>query len=254
MKLPALSTKGYTLAGSGPVVLLFHGLTGSPYDLKPLALFLNEQGCEVRVPLLRGHGTKIANLQGVTEGKWLEQVNQEIAKIEKKRPLVLGGLSMGALLAIVSAPLVKTKALLLLSPALRLSISGELAITGVKLGILSSDKSWPKFGGRSDIADPVARKKCPSYGEVPLFGLLQLATLQKKACEQLKEIDVPIFAAFGLLDGAIDIKTSNKMLLKNISSPITSKIYANSKHVLSLDYDRDILAKDVWSFLTLYLR
>jgi carboxylesterase len=253
-KLPPVSIDGYRLAGDGPLVILFHGYTGSPYDLKPLALYLNKQGCEVNVPLLYGHGTKSSDLVGITSDDWIVQAKLELTNVDKNRTLVLGGLSMGALIAILMAPASNAGALILLSPALHLTFGAELAITGGKLGILSPDQSIPKIGGKSDIADPIAKKKCPSYPDMPLFGLMQLSKLCHEAREQLSNVQCPVFSAFGQQDGAIDTSASHQTILANVKGLIISKVYARSKHVVSLDYDRDILASDVWHFLTTYLR
>jgi esterase/lipase len=146
------------------------------------------------------------------------------------------------------------KALALFSPAIDLSLGAELIITSVKLGILSGQGSLPKLGGGSDIADPIARKKCPSYKEMPLFGVMQFDALRLKAKKELGHIEIPTFMAFGMLDSAINVKTSRQTILNEIKGPIVSKLYARSKHVISLDYDRDLLAKDLWHFINAHLR
>lgn len=253
-RLPPVSTEGYRLAGTGPLVILFHGFTGSPYDLKPLALSLAKQGCEVSVPRLLGHGTKSADLKSINSDDWVQQAKNELTSIAPNRPIILGGLSMGALLAILIGTKSNVKALILLSPALHLTLGTELAVAGAKLGILPTDQSFPKLGGRSDIADPVAQKKCPSYPDMPLFGLMQLAELSIAARAALREVRCPIFAAFGKIDGAIDVNASHQAVLACTRGPLKSKVYDRSKHVITLDYDRDQLASDVWQFLTSYIR
>lgn len=253
-KLPPVSTEAYSLPGPGPVVVLLHGFTGSPYDLKPLALMLNEHGCELRVPLLLGHGTASTDLFGITSEDWLVQVRRELRTLPSERPLILGGLSMGALIAIALSTDIHVDALVLLSPALCLNLAAELTIAGVKLGLLPEQKSLPKFGGKSDIADPIAQKKCPSYADMPLFGLMQFDNLRVQAKQKLSSLNMPIFMAFGQLDSAIDIKNSHQLLIEQAQGLIFSKMYAHSKHVLSLDRDRDILAEDLMHFLTTHLK
>lgn len=44
-------------------VLLLHGFTGSPASMRPWAHFLHQRGFTVRVPLIPGHGTKMARSQ-----------------------------------------------------------------------------------------------------------------------------------------------------------------------------------------------
>jgi len=49
-------------AGHGPVVVLVHGFTGSPWELEPLVDALAGAGYAVRAPLLPGHGESPAAL------------------------------------------------------------------------------------------------------------------------------------------------------------------------------------------------
>ncbi len=239
---------GIDLPADGPTVILFHGYTGTPYDLSPLAYFLNEHGYAVHVPLLLGHGTSPQKLTKVTAQKWLNQANETIQK-QGNKPFFLGGLSMGALLAIIAAKKSSPQGLILISPSIRLNFSGELVISSAKLGFLAPDKSFAKIGGESDINDPEGRKKCPSYKEMPVFGLVQLEELRLLAKACLPDLTMPIFAAFGAMDGSINTSGSRETLIKKTKQNLSIKSYANSRHVLPLDYDRDALADDVWQFI-----
>jgi len=251
-----VSSKGYELAGSSAQVLAFHGYTGSPYDLRPLANGLNEHDVKIHVPLLLGHGSKPQDLFDIDAQDWLRQAKDELKKLDPKKPIVLAGLSMGALLAILLAgKSKKVSALILISPALRLNLSAELAISAAQLGLLSPKNSIQKMGGKSDINDPVAREMCPSYGVMPIHGLLQFEHLRLLAKKALPRIKCPLFMAFAKTDGAINTGSSRNLILALAPTKIVSKTYSNSKHVLPLDFDRDTLCRDVWMFLkqTLHL-
>jgi carboxylesterase len=58
-------------------VMLVHGFTGSPLDMRPLAEELFVLGADCHVIGLPGHGTDIANLQTVTESKWRQEVEAD---------------------------------------------------------------------------------------------------------------------------------------------------------------------------------
>ncbi len=248
--LPAVSTKAYHLANKGPQVVLLHGLTGSPYDLRPLADVLHRSGCEVHVPLLRGHGTSVRDLAAVGFNDWLNQIRELLAHLDPKRPLILGGLSMGALAALVLSHEQKNlDALLLLAPALLLDIKAELTISLANIKFLPPTMNFRKLSGGSDILDPEAKKKCPSYPQMSVFGLMQLDHLRLLALDEISGIRTPTFLAFGALDEAIDAKGSWRLFTARCHSPLFSKFYARSKHIISLDYDRDELGHDVLHFL-----
>lgn len=253
--LPLVSKSGYRLEGEGPQVLLFHGLTGSPYDLSPLAQALNQHHCQVNVPLLKGHGTKITDLNSVKAQDWLKQGNDLLSALDTSRPIILGGLSMGALLALVLAQKApRLDALIILSPALRLEISAELTISMANIGFIPKESHFRKMSGGSDILDPEAKKKCPSYPEMSIFGMMQMDILRLLAIKALPKITAPIFLGFGEHDQAIDARGSWHIMLEAGHQSLFSKFYSRSKHIVSLDFDRDILAEDVIHFLNQHIR
>lgn len=249
--LPKTSKKGYSLLGDKAHALLIHGYTGSPYDLRPLANFLSAHGIGVTVPLLKGHGTHPRDLFKVTAEDWLSQVTDALRGLDASKPIIVGGLSMGGLLAILLAAEVPTiRTLLLFSPSLKLTLMAELTIAAAQIGLLDKKSSFKKLSGGSDIADPVAKKKTPAYLEMPIAGLLEFEKLRIRANSSLAKISCPIFMAFGQHDGAIDALEAQRMLLMGSRQPIVSKFYPRSKHVITLDFDRERLFDDTWQFLT----
>ena len=106
----ALADRGIFLpADGGCTVLLLHGLTGSPTELGYLAYSLRYRGGHaVRVPRLVNHGqplgvlarTKWHELYGSARDAFLEA--RSIARA-KRSPLIVGGLSLGAVLSLLLA-------------------------------------------------------------------------------------------------------------------------------------------------------
>lgn len=247
-KLPKVSKKGFHLQGDRENILLLHGFTGTPYDLKPLGLFLHEQKFNVTAPLLFGHGQDQHALIRTPPGQWLKETRD----IFEAMPFgsIIIGLSMGALLAIILAfeGKKKPKALVLLSPSLYLDLLGESLSLGLAMGLIPQDLVIKKFSGHSDILDPIARKQCPSLPYMPLLSLNEFNKLRKKAIKYLPKIDCPMFVAFGQKDNAINIYDS-KLLFFESKNSVAIKEYPNSKHVITLDYDRDELNSDILAFL-----
>jgi len=106
----ALADRGIFLpAGGGCTVLLLHGLTGSPTELGYLAHSLRRRGGHaVRVPRLVNHGQPLGIL---ARTKWRELYGSARQAFEEARnaahanrsPLVIGGLSLGAVLSLMLA-------------------------------------------------------------------------------------------------------------------------------------------------------
>lgn len=249
-KLPKVTKYGYLLDSPGEQIILFHGYTGTPYDIKPLAIYLHKAGYKVVVPLLKGHGTKSSSLNKINHQDWIKQADKTYLGLDKNKKIYVGGLSMGALLAIhLAYKYENIKKTILLSGALELSLWFDLFIESYKYSLIKLPLYWPKINGQSDIADEEARKICPSYKEIPFLGLYQFNELRKIALKEIKNLNCDIFAAFGSKDSSIDVQSSKKHILKAHSENIIIKNYQKSKHILPLDLERDMLCKDVKNFL-----
>lgn len=89
---------------TGKGVLLIHGFTGSPSELRELGEQLHEKGYTVEGILLAGHGTDPRNLLCVKAEQWLEQVRQAVLGLRRRcHTVVVIGMSMGGLLALYAA-------------------------------------------------------------------------------------------------------------------------------------------------------
>jgi carboxylesterase len=89
------------ILGSGAVgVLLIHGLTGTPTELRRVAQGLAERGCTVYVPTLAGHCGDNADLQRTRWSDWYESARRSFVGIRQRhRQVFVGGLSMGAVMS-----------------------------------------------------------------------------------------------------------------------------------------------------------
>ncbi|WAH57486.1 alpha/beta fold hydrolase [Pseudomonas silvicola] len=87
--------------GDGPVaVLLIHGLTGTPTELRKVAQGLAKRGYRVYVPTLAGHCGNNDDLQATHWRDWYASALNTFEGIRKVHEQVfVGGLSMGAVLS-----------------------------------------------------------------------------------------------------------------------------------------------------------
>ncbi|MFH1175392.1 MAG: alpha/beta fold hydrolase [bacterium] len=103
-------------------VLLFHGWSSSPFELRKLAQFLCEKGYTVHAPLLPGHGTVWQDLYKVGWKDWEKAANEAYLDFKKKVERVfIGGVSMGGNLAVnVAAGNPEMQGIILMGMPLRL--------------------------------------------------------------------------------------------------------------------------------------
>ena len=86
----------------GPIgILLIHGLGGTPVEMRYVANGLARAGHTVHVPQLAGHCGTLADLRKATWQDWYATVEREHHKLRETCDVVIvGGLSMGAILAL----------------------------------------------------------------------------------------------------------------------------------------------------------
>lgn len=89
------------LPGNRVGVLLIHGLGGTPLELKSIARGLNASGFTVHCCQLAGHCATEEDLLSTDWHDWFASVEKALAALEQRcSTIVVGGLSMGAILAL----------------------------------------------------------------------------------------------------------------------------------------------------------
>ncbi len=90
----------FNLSGNnGEAVVLIHGLTDSPGNMRDFAEFFNKGGYSVYVPLLPGHATSVQDLDNKKYGDWYREVEKTFENINENK-VYLVGYSLGGLLAL----------------------------------------------------------------------------------------------------------------------------------------------------------
>ena len=87
--------------GGGPGVLLLHGFTGSPFEVRALGSMLNDNGFPSIGPVLPGHATSPGDLSRTTAADYFEMAERSFAEARERFSRVyLAGLSLGGLLSL----------------------------------------------------------------------------------------------------------------------------------------------------------
>ncbi|MDP3964454.1 MAG: alpha/beta fold hydrolase [bacterium] len=86
-----------------PAVLLVHGFTGSPWDLRELGEFLQSNGVGSLGICLPGHGTRDTDLQHRRAEEWLMAVEDGYRRLAGTgSPVMVVGMSLGGILALTA--------------------------------------------------------------------------------------------------------------------------------------------------------
>lgn len=215
-----------TEGSKGPVVL-FHGLTDSPYYMKDIANLYFQNGYDVYVPLIKGHGDTYSELESIQAEEWNKQVESFISQINKRysQNVMVGGFSNGGLLSTLAALndniRDKISSLLLLSPAMNLSTSKPKQLV---LSTLRSFESWThsinwkimKASMRKILQFKVEKGKLKGirgqvrYDSIPLNSVLQLAKNMNQLNQQArtKSIDIPTVMVLSSNDSTVSVSAA----------------------------------------------
>jgi esterase/lipase/NAD(P)-dependent dehydrogenase (short-subunit alcohol dehydrogenase family)/acyl carrier protein len=100
----ALGPKGYFIKNGNIGVLLIHGVSGTPGEMKSFGTALSNKGYTVAIPQLAGHCASFNVFKKSTRKDWAESVNRALIFLQKHCSIVfVGGLSTGAPMAIQAA-------------------------------------------------------------------------------------------------------------------------------------------------------
>lgn len=263
---PAKKTNTYTFCfdtlknqGNAPFILLpkqspiativlFHGLSDSPFFMSSIAENLVQKGFIVIAPLTPGHGKKEANADMKDDNlksRWYAHVNAIVDYAEDfNLPLVLGGFSTGGAFATqyTLANPDKVEALLLFSAALKLSSSAEniAKVWGSKALAKWLDGDYQSIGPH-----PFKYPKVATYSALVLIDVIK----DIRAKLENSSIQKPIFVAHSMADNVTLFEGVNNLTEKVKGEHLVFKIDESydlchadlpmsAPQIINLDFDK----------------
>jgi len=250
----------FLLEGDRRGVLLIHGLTGTPMEMRLLGKGLNNAGYTVHGMQLAGHCGDVDDLLATGWRDWYASVERAAdAMLEKVDHLFVGGLSMGALLA------------------LKLAADRPAQVAGVGVyGATFRYDGWSiPWSARLSFLLPLAKKlglgrdraflEQPPYGlrderlraqisaamhsgDSTIAGLLgnpwhSLADLYQLAAavrRQLPQVTSPCLVAHASEDDVASVRNA-EMVIENVSAPTELLLLKDSYHMITIDKERRTL-------------
>lgn len=220
------------LGGAGPALLCLHGLTGTPYEVRPPAEALAERGFACVGPVLPGHLESPELLAVTRREEWVEAALGAFDALAKTHARVyLLGLSLGGLLALAVAARRPAAGLVVLAAPLRLSpwVRWSVPLLAGWLG------SLPKTPA---IADPAARARHPGYPRMPLRAVRELLRLQGEVAEDLGLVRAPTQLIFSRGDPTVPVRNAELIAGRIGSSECRIEYLDRSAHVITVDLEQ----------------
>ncbi len=229
---PNLSPAPFHLEGGPISVLLIHGFTGAPPEMRLLADYLHKRGYTVSVPLLPGHGTTPEDMNQQKWSDWADHADKALAVLRNQSEAVfVGGLSMGALLTLyLAARHAEIAGAMVYSPALR-TRSRSVHLTPLAKHLVST---LPKEK-ETDLVDPDALNLLWSYPVYPVAAAHELLKLQRAVRSSLPQITCPLLIMHSTGDKSIHPRSA-QLVYENINSQQKDLITLNgSGHCITVD-------------------
>jgi carboxylesterase len=229
-------------------VLLIHGWTSVPYEVRRLGKYLNENGYAVHAPMLRGHGTVPKDLENVKWSEWLGDLEVEYTKMKRiYKKVYVGGTSIGSNLAIMLAknnP--EIAGLILMATPYKIKWE-KLAYNFAKLHlkIKKYNKKFypPTFGVSTTITRII------SYQTYPVSSALETFDLVRISRKYLKNVTQPCFILQSTHDHVVSRKSAEKIYAL-ISSKIKKIRYIEKAyHTFVSDIKNGNVFEDILNFL-----
>lgn len=244
-----LVNKSFYFKGTNKrAILLLHGWTAVPYELRRLGMYLNESGYTVYGPMLSGHGTTHTDLEKIKYKDWLNDARKAYFKLkEDHQDVFVGGTSMGSTLSIELAKENKDiKGLILLATPYKIKMEKIMRILTI---IFSWFRKYqkkfypPTFGSRQTITRDI------SYQIYPIKSVLELGKLIEFSRKNLEKITQPCLMMQSSSDHIVT-RGSLKRIYEKIGSTNKKKKYIKkSYHTFISDIKNEHVFEEILKFI-----
>jgi len=250
----------------GPVgLLLIHALAGTPAELRSVALGLAKAGYTVHCPQLPGHGGSYADLRATGWRDWYATVEKQHGQLRKIcRRVIVGGLSMGALLALHLAAKRPNDvhATVLFAPTLKLDGWGapwySVLFNLVRVGwggdrfLFSEQQSYaikdPRL--RALVASASHGGDSSKIGQLPHPGrvMLEMRGLVRMVQRELRDIRQPALIVHPRNDDRTGLRNVT-YLQRKLGGLVETCSLQDRVHVITLDRQRDLVVQRTAAFV-----
>ena len=243
-------------------VLLFHGLTGSPFEMKKYGDFLFKNGYDVFCYSFPGHGERISEIETVTWKGWCDFAQEKYIRLRNNyNQFFVSGLCLGAAIAIYLAEHNDNiTGVVALSTTLFLDgfcIPWTISLLPFALStIIRFYYTFPEddcFGiknerTRKSLAKITAKANI-SMDNYPLNCVDGLLKLSKNVRKSLKNVTCPVLCIHSKYDN-LSSPRSAKVVLDGISSKTKQYVELNdSYHMVLYDNEKEFVMNTVKEFL-----
>ncbi|MDO9085659.1 MAG: alpha/beta fold hydrolase [Anaerolineaceae bacterium] len=240
------SAEPFYMPGNQTGCILLHGFTGTPKEMRWLGEYLNNNSITIIAPRLTGHATNPEDMQRSSWRDWITSVEDAYHYIRPNvdRLLVIG-LSMGGMLACITASYLQFDGLVTISTPYeipqkdwRLRFVRQLSILQPKVGKGSGD--WHNLDAAKDHVD---------YPYHPTRSIAELLDLFVELRRTLPKLKLPSLHIHSTEDQSVPYFHLQKIYENNGSPNKQLMKVQNSGHVVIREPDRFRVFEKILEFI-----
>jgi len=249
----AEAAKPFLLGEGKDAVLLIHGFTGLPHEVREFGEYLANEGFRVHAPLLPGHGTSKEDMIKTGRADWIRGAESGLKALKGEAPknVYVSGLSMGGTLTLyLGATHPEIRALApICAPVYLQDWRARFLLPFLKSFVKyyrTGDE--PAILDKSAIDNPVAKEHGRRYDRVALPCVAELSSLLREARERLSEVGQPILVIQARKDRLVQPGNAD-YIFQHVASREKRVLWLeNSDHAATMDFDKQILFKEAAEF------
>lgn len=225
-------------------VLLLHGYTGAPSEMRLLGEYLNNKGFTVKCVLLPGHGTTPEDLNETTTDDWYAEAERACCELLSSHSKVMvAGLSMGGLLTIrIASQLPIDRAAILAAP---------IYLQDKRVPLFPILRYFIKYLPKQKRNYHEAAKYNVAYDKMPTKPIGSILQMIKTAkAEYIPKIEIPCLIMQSRIEHTVAPKSA-QYIYDNIKSKIKKLVwFEHCGHILTLDNEREKVFELVGEFFS----
>lgn len=230
-------------AGTGRTgVLLIHGFTGSPGEMRPLGEYLEDLGYAVEIPILAGHCTSVEDINRTHYSEWLRSGEEAYQSLQRRTDkVVVIGHSMGGLVSIYLANRFPVAGLV--CSCAPVYLVNWLAWLTPVIGIFMPVR--PDTASRNPDIDLYLG----GYRQMPVRAVANFTSLLRKIRREIGQVQAPILIQQARLDMTVRPESAPYLFDHVGSAQKQLKWYERSGHMVTVDVEKQQVWEDIVAFV-----
>jgi carboxylesterase len=226
-------------------ILLVHGFTGAPKEMRTMGEYLAAHGKTVLGIRLPGHATQPADMPRVRWADWLHAVEDGYHLLHSAgRQVFIMGLSMGGILTLTAAARLPVKGAVAMSTPYALPDDPRLAYVQYLTPFLPT---VPK--GPPDWHDQAMAQEHVEYPAFPTRSLAELRDLVEVMRQSLPKISVPVLLVHSHADGSVPPENPQRIYDQLGTTDKSILWLEQSGHVVTRDQEREKVFEAALAFV-----